>query len=325
MLQHQSKSPTLTNDPVVLLTGASGYVGGRLLILLEQQPVIVRCLARSPEKLQSQVGKSTEVIQGDVLISDSLAEALKGVHTAYYLVHLMSGSKNFEKEDRQAAANFAQAAKKAGVHRIIYLGGLGDDSDPKLSPHLRSRHEVGSILRSSGVETIEHRAGMVIGAGSLSYQLMKSLTDRLPVMICPRWLATPTQPIAVDDVLAYLLAAKDLPPGESRIFEIGSPDVVTYADLIQEYARQKGLRRWLISVPLLTPYLSGLWLALVTPATYEVGRHLIEGLRNPTVVRDTTALKFFPIRPMGVKEAIHKALASTMATSGEQTVVEPLR
>jgi uncharacterized protein YbjT (DUF2867 family) len=148
---------------------------------------------------------------------------------------------------------------------------------------------------------------MVIGAGSLSYQLMKSLTDRLPVMICPRWLTTPTQPIAIDDVLAYLLAAKDLLKGESRIFEIGSPDVVTYGDLIREYARQQGLRRWLIFVPVLTPYLSGLWLALVTPASFEVGRHLIEGLKNPTVVRDKKALDVFSIRPLGVKEAIRLA------------------
>lgn len=234
--------------------------------------------------------------------------------TAYYLVHLMSGSKNFEKEDRQAAVNFAEAAKKAGVKRIIYLGGLGDDSDPKLSPHLRSRHEVGEILRKSGIETIEFRAGMVVGAGSLSFQLMKSLTDRLPVMICPRWLSTPTQPIAINDVLAYLLAAKDLPVGVSRTFEIGSPDVVTYGDLIREYARQKGLRRLLIFVPVLTPYLSGLWLALVTPATYEVGRHLIEGLKNPTVVQDNTAIKVFAVRPMGVKEAIQQALAKNPAT-----------
>jgi len=239
----------------------------------------------------------------------SLDVALQGVQTAYYLVHLMSGSADFEKEDRMAARNFANAAKRAGVGRIIYLGGLGDDADPQLSPHLRSRHEVGEILRASGIETIEFRAGMVIGAGSLSYELMKSLTDRLPVMICPRWLTTPTQPIAIDDVLAYLVAAKDLPVGESRIFEIGSPDVVTYGDLIREYARQQGLRRWLIFVPVLTPYLSGLWLALVTPATYEVGRHLIEGLKNPTVVRDSKALEVFPIRPMGVKEAIQRAIA----------------
>ena len=250
---------------------------------------------------------ATEIVEGDVLDPPSLDQALQGVHTAYYLVHLMSGSKDFEKEDRQAATNFAGAAKKAGVRRIIYLGGLGDDADPKLSPHLRSRHEVGQILRDSGVETIEFRASLVIGTGSLSFDLVKSLTDRLPVMLCPRWLTTPTQPIAVDDVLAYLLAAKDLPPGDSRTFEIGSPDVMTYGGMIREYARQKGLRRGLISVPVLTPYLSSLWLALVTPTAFDVGRHLIEGLKNPTVVLDRTALEVFPIRPMGIREAIQKA------------------
>lgn len=295
----------------VLLTGASGYVGGRLIPLLEQQPVVLRCLARNPDELRRSVKESTQILQGDVLDPASLDRALNGVHTAYYLVHLMSGSKDFEKQDRQGAENFAAAARKAGVRRIIYLGGLGDDTDPQLSPHLRSRHEVGQLLRASGAETTEFRAGMVIGAGSLSYRLMKSLTDRLPVMFCPRWLATPTQPIAVDDVLAYLLAAKDSPQGTSRVFEIGSPDVTTYGDLIREYARQKGLRRWLIFVPVLTPYLSGLWLALVTPASFEVGRHLIEGLKNPTVVRDKTALDVFPIRPTGVREAIRKAIANT--------------
>lgn len=304
-------SPTATTDdkPLVLLTGATGYVGGLLLALLEQQAVSVRCLARNPAKI-SRRNESTQVVRGDVLDAGSLEQSMQGVHTAYYLVHLMSGSKDFEREDRQAAVNFAAAARKAGVSRIIYLGGLGDDADPKLSPHLRSRHEVGEILRQSGVETIEFRAGMVVGAGSLSYQLMKSLTDRLPVMLCPKWLSTLTQPIAVDDVLAYLMAAKDLPAGQSRVFEIGGTDVVTYADLIREYAKLKNLRRWLIFVPVLTPYLSGLWLALVTPASFEVGRHLIEGLKNPTVVQDRTALSVFSIRPMGVRQAIEKAMRS---------------
>jgi uncharacterized protein YbjT (DUF2867 family) len=302
---------TISNtNTLLLLTGATGYVGGLLLPFLEKQSVIVRCLARNPDKIHRS-RENTQIVRGDVLDARSLDEAMPGVHTAYYLVHLMSGSKEFEKADRQAAQNFAGAAKRTGVRRIIYLGGLGDDADPTLSPHLRSRHEVGQILRESGVETIELRASMVVGAGSISYQLMKSLTDRLPVMLCPRWLTTPTQPIAVDDVLAYLLAAKDLPAGESRIFEIGGTDVVSYGDLIREYARQKGLRRWLISVPVLTPYLSSLWLALVTPASFEVGRHLIEGLKNPTVVRDRKALDEFSIRPIGVKEAIQKAMAGS--------------
>jgi uncharacterized protein YbjT (DUF2867 family) len=311
MLPPELSGPEVPNAPVVMLTGGTGYVGGRLIPLLEKQPVVLRCLARNPDKMRSLVKETTQIVRGDVLDASSLDVALQGVHTAYYLVHLMSGSKDFEKEDRQAATNFALATKKAGVQRIIYLGGLGDDADPKLSPHLRSRHEVGQILRDSGVETIEFRASLVIGTGSLSFDLVKSLTDRLPVMLCPRWLTTPTQPIAVDDVLAYLLAEKDLPPGDSRIFEIGSPDVTTYGGMIREYARQRGLRRWLISVPVLTPYLSSLWLALVTPTAFEVGRHLIEGLKNPTVVRDTKALEVFSIRPMGIPEAIQKALAST--------------
>jgi uncharacterized protein YbjT (DUF2867 family) len=315
MPQPESEVPEVPNAPFVLLTGASGYVGGRLIPLLEQQPVKLRCLARSPEKMRSHVKEYTQIVQGDVLNAPSLDEALRGVDTAFYLVHLMSGTKDFEKEDRQAATSFAQAAKKAGVRRIIYLGGLGDDADPKLSPHLRSRHEVGRILRGSGIETIEFRASLVIGTGSLSFDLVKSLTDRLPVMLCPRWLTTLTQPIAVEDVLAYLLAAKDLPPGGSQLFEIGSQDVTTYGDMIREYARQKGLRRWLISVPVLTPYLSSLWLALVTPSSFEVGRHLIEGLKNPTVVRDKTALEVFPIRPMTTREAIQKALIGSIERS----------
>ena len=297
-----------TNGRLILLTGATGYVGARLLPLLERQSTRLRCLARNP-RLQSLVNARTELVVGDVLDASSLKAALEGVHTAYYLVHLMSSSSNFQKDDRQAAENFAGAAREAGVKRIIYLGGLGDDSDPQLSPHLRSRHEVGQILRDSGVETIEFRASMVIGAGSLSYDLMKSLTERLPVMICPRWVSVRTQPIAIDDVLAYLLAAKDLDGKGSRIFEVGGADAVRYLDMIREYARQRGLHRWLISVPLLTPYLSGLWLALVTPTSYEVGRHLIEGLRNPTVVRDKTALEVFPIRPLSSRQAIVKALA----------------
>ena len=296
-------------QPVVLLAGGTGYVGSRLTPLLEQKAIQLRCLARTPDSLHRQVKPTTEIVQGDVLDPASLDRSLKGVDTAFYLVHLMSGSKQFEKDDRRAAMNFAGAAASAGVRRIIYLGGLGDDSDPELSPHLRSRHEVGEILRKSGIETIEFRASAVIGAGSVSFEMVRALTDRLPVMICPRWLVTPTQPIAIDDALAYLLAAMELPAGGSRIYEIGSADVITYGGIIREYARQKQLRRWLIPVPLLTPYLSGLWLALVTPATSEVGRHLVEGLRNPTVVRNTQALDAFSIRPMGMKHAIQKALA----------------
>ena len=294
---------------LVLVAGATGYIGGRLIPALEQSSVPLRCLARNPDKLRSRVGLETEVVAGDVLDRGSLDQAMQGVGTAYYLVHLMSSSKDFESDDRLAAANFADAAKAAGVARIIYLGGLGDDSDSNLSPHLRSRHEVGEVLRNSGVETIEFRASAILGEGSLSYDMVKTLTERLPVMVCPRWLSTPTQPIAVSDVVSYLLAAKDLPKSTSRIYEIGGTDVVKYSDLIREYARQKGLRRVLIPVPVLTPWLSGLWLAVVTPSSFDVGRHLVEGLKNPTIVRDRAALDDFSIRPMGVSEAIRRAIA----------------
>lgn len=294
--------------PIVLVTGATGYVGALLRMRLEQQPVVVRCLVRDRLKMGDSTPPEMQIVEGDVLDSSTLESALARVHTAYYLIHLMSGTADFETLDRLAATNFATAARNAGVKRIIYLGGLGDDADPHLSPHLLSRHEVGEILRQSGVETIEFRASLVIGNGSLSFDLVKTLTERLPVMICPKWLVTPTQPIGIDDLLQYLLEARNLPPGNSRVFEIGGADVVTYGQIIQEYARQKGLRRWLVFVPILTPYLSGLWLALVTPATYEVGRHLIEGLKNPTVVRDAAALDAFSIRPMSLEEAIRRAI-----------------
>ncbi|WP_153558821.1 NAD(P)H-binding protein [Roseimaritima sediminicola] len=300
-------SPT-PGTPRVLLTGATGYVGSRLLERLEHEDVRVRCLTRHPERLAEDVAASTEVCGGDVLEPDSLGPALEDVDTAYYLIHLMAGGGDFREQDRRAAENFAAAARAAGVRRIIYMGGLGDDSDGSLSPHLRSRQEVGEILRDSGVQTIEFRASVVIGQGSLSFDLIRSLTNRLPVMLCPRWLATATQPIAIGDVLEYLLEARTVSLEGSRVFEIGSSDVVTYGELIKCYARLRGLRRYLISVPLLTPYLSSLWLGLVTPTSAKVGRHLIEGLKNPTIVKDPSAREAFSVRPMGVEAAMRQAL-----------------
>lgn len=291
----------------ILLTGATGYVGGRLLPLLERKGLPVRCLTRRPEALQAKAAATTELARGDVLDASTLSEAFRDVQTAYFLVHCMGAGGEFEQLESEAAENFAAAAREAGVRRIIYLGGLGDES-PDLSPHLRSRHEVGRILRASGAETIEFRAGIIIGSGSLSFELIRSLVERLPVMICPRWVATATQPIAVDDVLQYLLAAADRPPSVSRIFEIGGPDQASYGEIMKEYARQRGLRRHMIAVPVLTPYLSSLWLGLVTPVYARVGRKLIEGVRNPTVVRDAAALEAFPIRPRGLSEAIARAI-----------------
>ncbi len=297
-----------SRTPLILLTGATGYIGGRLLNLLERRGDRIRCLARRPEELRPRVGTLTEVVPGDALRPQTLAAAFEGVDTAYYLIHSMGSAHDFESEERRAAENFAAAAGKAGVRRIIYLAGLGNP-EHGLSPHLRSRQETGRVLRESGVQVIEFRASIIIGSGSLSFEIIRALVERLPVLICPRWVATPAQPIAVEDVLDYLLAALDLDAQESRVFEIGGPAQVSYGELMQQYARLRGLRRVMIPVPVLTPRLSSLWLGLVTPVYARIGRKLIEGLRSPTVVEDPSALEAFPIRPRGLSEAIGRALS----------------
>jgi uncharacterized protein YbjT (DUF2867 family) len=295
-------------DDLTLVAGASGYVGGRLVPLLLASGRRVRCLARRPAELRTRLGEAIDVAEGDVLDPPSLDRALAGVRTAFYLVHSMAAGAHFAEVDRQAARNFALAAARAGVRRIVYLGGLGEDSSD-LSPHLRSRHETGEALRSAGVPVTEFRASIVIGTGSLSFEMIRALTERLPVMICPRWVSVPAQPIAIDDVLAYLMASLDLPEdGRSHVFEIGGPDVVSYGDILRVYARLRGLRRCLIPVPLLTPHLSSLWLALVTPLHAGVGRELIEGVRNPTIVRSGDAREAFDIQPMSLDRAVSRAI-----------------
>lgn len=293
--------------PLVLLTGVTGYIGGRLLHLLEEDGRRVRCLVRSRARLAGTTRPGTEIVEGDCLDGPSLDRALDGVHTAFYLVHSMSARADFAAVDREAAATFAAAAARAGVRRIIYLGGLVDESRP-LSTHLKSRAEVGDVLRASGVPVIEFRASIVIGAGSLSYEMVCALVERLPVMLCPQWVDTLTQPIAIDDVLAYLAAAIDTPASVSGIFEIGGPEPVSYGEMMREYARLRGLRRWLVPVPVLTPHLSGLWLALVTPAQARVGRALVEGLRNATIVRSPRARLQFGIEPRPLREAFLAAI-----------------
>jgi len=293
----------------ILLTGATGYVGGRLLAALERKGAPLRCLARRPEALAGRVAASTEVVKGDCLEPATLPAAVAGVHTAYYLVHSMGSGRDFAALDEAAAHNFGQAARAAGVRRIVYLGGLGASEEAELSEHLRSRQQTGDVLRASGVPVVELRASIVIGSGSLSYEMVRALVERLPVMICPRWVQVRTQPIAIEDLVAYALAARDLPPGADRVYEIGGPDVVSYRDIMLEYARQRGLRRWLVPVPLLTPRLSSLWLGLVTPLYARVGRKLIESLRNPTVVTSDRARTAFAVRPRPLAEAIARALS----------------
>jgi uncharacterized protein YbjT (DUF2867 family) len=293
--------------PLILLTGATGYVGGRLLKALEQAGHRVRCLARRPEFLHGRVAATTEVVAGDVLDRDTLPAAMAGVQVAYYLIHSMDAPKAFEAEEHRAARHFGEVAQEAGVQRIIYLGGLGDRRG-ELSPHLQSRQEVGRILRSCGVQTIEFRASIIIGSGSLSFEMIRALVERLPIMIMPRWVSVPTQPIAITDVVEYLLAGLDLVVEGHLIVEIGGADRVSYREIMREYARQRGLRRVMLAVPVLTPRLSSLWLGLVTPIYARVGRRLIDSIRYPTVVRDDSALRLFRVRPKGVREAIAMAL-----------------
>jgi uncharacterized protein YbjT (DUF2867 family) len=297
----------LDHLPLILLTGATGYVGGRLLRALHQRGQRVRCLARRPEVLTARVGSATEVVAGDVLDGQSLPRALTGVQIAYYLVHSLGATGAFAAADRQAAHNFGASARDAGVRRLIYLGGLGDRRD-RLSAHLQSRQEVGDILRAYGVQVIEFRASIIIGSGSLSFEMIRALVERLPVMLTPRWVAIPAQPIAMGDVVQYLLSALDLPMDRHQTFEIGGADRVSYGELMRQYARQRGLRRVMIPVPALTPRLSSWWLGLVTPLYARVGRQLIESIRHPTVVQDASALRLFSIRPLGSCEAIATAL-----------------
>lgn len=294
--------------PVILLTGATGYVGGRLLARLEAAGRRVRCLARNPDYLAARVGPATEVVRADALDRASLDAAMTGIDTAFYLIHSMGSTGSFEVEDRRAAENFAAAARAAGVRRIVYLGGLGDPGEVT-SAHLRSRHEVGAVLRAAGPPVIELRASIVIGSGSLSFEMIRALVERLPVMITPKWVSVAAQPIAVQDLLDYLEQCIDLAGDECRVFEVGGRDVVSYGDLMREYARQRGLRRWMIRVPVLTPRLSSLWLGLVTPIYARVGRKLIDSICHPTVVTDDAARSAFRVAPRGMAEAIAEALA----------------
>jgi uncharacterized protein YbjT (DUF2867 family) len=291
----------------ILITGATGYIGGRLLQALEPLGLPLRCMARRPEVLESKVDPAIEVVKGDVLDRGSLDAALQGVSVAYYLVHSMGSTRSFEEDDRRAALNFGEAAKAAGVGRIIYLGGLGQE-DKKLSSHLRSRQEVGHLLRQSGVPVLEFRASIVLGSGSLSFEMIRSLVEMLPIMITPKWVSVCAQPIAIEDLIAYLTAAIHVPDSACRIYEIGGADRVSYADIMRTYAKCRNLRIWMIPVPVLTPRLSSLWLGLVTPLYARVGRKLIESIVHPTVVEDDSAREVFEVDPMGVEAAVRRAL-----------------
>ena len=299
----------MAEPKLILVTGATGYVGGRLVPRLLAAGYRVRCLVRDPARLQGRGWlKQVEVPRGDMLQSESLTSAMRDVHAVYYLVHSLGAGSDFSERDLMAARNCARAARAAGVERIIYLGGLGDP-DANLSPHLRSRQETGAALREAGVPVTEFRAAVIVGSGSLSFEMIRYLTERLPVMVCPRWVFTRIQPIAIRNVLDYLVAALACPQSTGRVLEIGGRDVLTYAGMMIGYARARGLKRRLISVPVLTPRLSSYWVHLVTPIPASIARPLIRGLGNEVIVRDTAALQMFPaIQPLDYEAAVRLAL-----------------
>ena len=293
----------------LLVAGATGYIGRHLIPRLLAAGHDVRALVRDPAHARARLPAGVEIVAGDVLAPETLAPPLAGVELAYYLVHSMeAGDYSFEERDRAAARNFGQAAKAARVSRIIYLSGLGD-SRGHLSAHLRSRQEVGAVLASSGVPVTEFRAGIIIGAGSTSFEMLRELTERLPVMICPRWVTSPIQPIAADDVFTYLVACLQKPETSGRVLEIGGPEVMTYQEMMERFARVRGLRRLIIRVPVLTPRLSSYWVDLVTSVPAEVARPLVEGLRSAVVVRDTSARRVLPFDLTPFDTAVRAALA----------------
>ncbi len=302
-------NPGLRRD-LVLVTGATGYIGARLVPRLLEMGYPVRALVRDPRRLDGRPwAGAIEIAAGDVLKPDTLPAALAGVSAAYYLIHSMAGSGDFHDRDIVAARNFGAAAKAAGVARVIYLSGLGEESDEDLSEHLSSRHATGDALRESGVPVTELRAAVIVGSGSLSFEMVRDLTERLPVMIVPRWASTRIQPIGIRDVLAYLIATLETPASAGRIIEIGGADVLTYADMMKQYAEERRLRRWLIHVPVLTPRLSSYWVHWVTPVSAAIARPLIEGLRNEVVVHDPLARELFPdIAPSDYRTAVRRAL-----------------
>ncbi|BDX30263.1 hypothetical protein TUM20985_08100 [Mycobacterium antarcticum] len=308
-----------------LVTGATGYIGGNLAELLVDRGQTVRALARRPEKLRDAPWRDkAEVVQGDLSDPDSLTAAFEDVDVVYYLVHSMGSSSDFVREEERSARNVAAAAEKAGVRRIVYLSGLHPEGE--LSRHLRSRNAVGDILMASSVETIVLQAGIVIGSGSASFEMVRHLTDRLPVMTTPKWVRNKIQPIAIDDVLYYLAEAADAPLPESRTFDVGGPDVLEYADAMQIYAEEAGLRRRvIIALPLLTPSIASWWVGLVTPIPSGLARPLVESLEHDAVMSEHDIDAVIPPPKGGLagyRDSVARALKEdgTFGKGGHQLV-----
>jgi uncharacterized protein YbjT (DUF2867 family) len=290
-----------------LVTGATGFIGGRLARALSSSGARVRCLVRDPARARRLEGEGRELRQGDVTDASSLGGAGEGIDVAYFLIHAMSAGRGFAERERLGALNFARMAKSEGVRRVVYLGGLGENS---VSEHLRSREQTARVLEAEGPPLTYFRAAMVVGAASESYRTLSYLVKRLPVMIAPAWLKTATQPIGIDDVVEYLRRAPEVLESEGREVQIGGPDVLSYGEMLDSMAVALGKRpRVKIPVPLLTPRLSALWLGLVTPVDTNVARPLVEGLTTATVVNDTSGAEPFGIEPLPFDETLRRALA----------------
>ncbi|MGD8916951.1 MAG: NAD(P)H-binding protein [Syntrophobacterales bacterium] len=305
---------TVEMDGKILLTGATGFVGGRLLHALTAHGMNVRCLVRSPEKLRGSLfaEEEIEIAKGDLLQGETLDPTLEGIEVAYYLVHSMGGrtigeNKIFAERDRVAAKNFTRAADKAGVSRVIYLGGLGETGD-QLSKHLASRQEVGEILSSGRVQATELRAPNIMGAGGAPFEMLRYLVERLPVMVCPKWIETRCQPIDIRDMINYLLGCLREPATAGLSFDVGGPDIVTYRQMMELYAKVRGLKRLIITVPVLTPKLSTYWVNMVTPVPSGVVNPLVEGLKNEVICRENRIRELIPMKLTTLEQSICIAL-----------------
>jgi uncharacterized protein YbjT (DUF2867 family) len=299
-----------TTDGKVFVSGATGFIGRLLVARLLKDGYRVRCLVR---RVSSGIPAEAETVQGDLLQPLTLSRALEGIDTAYYLVHSMSGGRSgFERRDRDAAENFVAVAQKAGVRRVIYLGGLGETGDD-LSEHLKSRLEVADILQKGSFATTFLRAAIIIGAGGASFEMVRSLVNRLPVMITPRWVTTRCQPIAVDDVIAYLAGCLADERTAGRVFDIGGPDILTYKEMMERFGQIEGKNLYILPVPVLTPKLSSYWVGLITPVPPSVSMPLIEGLKNEVICRDNAIREIIPLRLTHYEAAVRRALATEPA------------